>query len=385
VRHGACFNAGMASRAPLQFQAPPSRRGADSRRTLEPVPPALPAESVNKAARWTLLGLCVAAFVAVQPLWAPVLLAAWSAILAQPLHARLVGRIGGRSGAAGVITVVLVVVALAPLVVVGLSLFGAAVELAQKLQQSGGKRDALWALLSSEPNLALDRWDARRAIDFVRQHGAGALSAANTVVGAATALGVGLFVFIFGFYTFLVDGRRGWSWVLTHSPLPRRHMARLGDAFVETGHGLLVGVGLTAALQGLVATIGYLAIGVPQALVLGLLTTFAALIPSVGTGLVWVPVSVGLFLGGQRGAAGAVLALGLVVSVVDNFVRPALSRYAELHLPTFVLLVAMLGGIAAFGAWGLLLGPLFVRLAIEALRIWRESREPAAPGPASAR
>jgi len=334
---------------------------------------------VNKAARWTLLGLCLAAFVALLPLWAPVLLAAWSAILARPLHARLVGRVGGRSGAAGVITVVLVVVALAPVLLVALSLFGAAVELLEKLQQSGGKRDALWALLSSEPNLSLDRWDGRRVVEFVRQYGAGALSAANTVVGAATAIGVGAFVFVFGFYTFLVDGRRAWSWVLTHSPLPRRHMARLGDAFVETGHGLLVGVGLTAVLQGFVATIGYLAIGVPQPLVLGLLTTFAALVPSVGTGLVWVPVSIGLLLAGERGPALAILALGLFVSVVDNFLRPALSRYAELRLPTFVLLIAMLGGMAAFGAWGLLLGPLFVRLAIEALRIWRESRAPEPP------
>ena len=45
-------------------------------------------------------------------------------------------------------------------------------------------------------------------------------------------------------------------------------------------------------------------------------------------------------------------------------------------LPTFVLLLAMLGGIATFGGWGVLLGPLFVRLATEALGIWRESTKP---------
>jgi predicted PurR-regulated permease PerM len=55
-------------------------------------------------------------------------------------------------------------------------------------------------------------------------------------------------------------------------------------------------------------------------------------------------------------------------------VRPWLSRYGQLQLPTFVIFIAMMGGIAAFGGAGLLLGPLLVRLASEALEIWREDR-----------
>jgi predicted PurR-regulated permease PerM len=66
------------------------------------------------------------------------------------------------------------------------------------------------------------------------------------------------------------------------------------------------------------------------------------------------------------------LAIGLVVSTADNFVRPMLSRYGKLRMPTFLLLVSMLGGLGLFGAWGVLLGPLLVRLAVEGLEIWRE-------------
>jgi predicted PurR-regulated permease PerM len=116
-------------------------------------------------------------------------------------------------------------------------------------------------------------------------------------------------------------------------------------------------------------------IDVPQALVLGLLTTFAALIPSVGTGLVWAPLALGLAVASHMGQAAAVLVLGCVISVADNFIRPILSRHARLDLPTFLLFVAMLGGIAMFGTWGLLLGPLFVRLGVEALRLGRERNE----------
>jgi predicted PurR-regulated permease PerM len=75
------------------------------------------------------------------------------------------------------------------------------------------------------------------------------------------------------------------------------------------------------------------------------------------------------------GHAAAVVGLGTVISVADNFMRPLLSRVANLDLNGFVLFVAMLGGIAIFGTWGLLLGPLAVRLGVEGLRIGRERRE----------
>lgn len=349
---------------------------ADSNRRPS-FPPAARVRLSVPVFRWTVLGLCVAAVYAMHALWAPVLLAAWTAILAQPLNDRLM-RLGGRSRAAGVLTVAIVVLAVAPLVVVGLSLFGTAVDLVHSLQKSSGGKDAFNVLLSTEPSApGLNRNAVQRGFELMRQHGAGAMRAAGTIFGAATAMVIGMFVFLCGFYAFLTEGNKAKSWLIVHSPLPREHMLRFGAAFAETGRGLFIGVGVTALLQGVIATIGYVVIGVPQALVLGLLTAVAALIPSFGTGLVWVPVTAALFLAGRNGAGVALLVVGCVVSIVDNLVRPWLSRYGHLQLPTFVVLVAMLGGIGVFGAWGVLLGPLLVRLAVEALAIWRDEQ----PGP----
>ena len=321
-----------------------------------------------------LVVLSAAALLAFLPLWAPLMIASWMAIVVRPLHTKLAKK-GGRSRAAGVVTVLLVVAALAPLLLLVLSLTGAALTLVERLQQSGGAREALSTFAATQPSLSGGQFEPSKIMEFAQKHGGGALNAAGTIFGAASAAFIALFVFVYGFYTCLVDGRSGYAWLLDHSPLERWQTARLAAAYEETGRGLLVGVGLTALFQGVVATIGYIIIGVPQALVLGLVTAFAALIPSIGTGLVWVPVMIGLFLAGKTGAGVAVLALGCVVSVADNFARPVLSRYAKLDLSTFVLLVAMLGGIGVFGTWGLLAGPLFVRLAIEALRLARERRE----------
>jgi predicted PurR-regulated permease PerM len=138
---------------------------------------------------------------------------------------------------------------------------------------------------------------------------------------------------------------------------------------------MLIGNGLTALSQGIVATIAYFALGVPRALLLGMLTMLAALIPSIGTALVWAPVAAGLALTGRTTAAVIMAAIGVaVIGSIDNIVRPIFSRFGQLRMPAFLILVSIFGGVAVFGMWGLLLGPLCVRLAIEAAEVLREQR-----------
>ena len=63
-----------------------------------------------------------------------------------------------------------------------------------------------------------------------------------------------------------------------------------------------------------------------------------------------------------------------LIGTVDNVMRPVFARFGKLHLSTFVLLTSIFGGLAIFGTWGLLLGPLFARLAKEALIMARLDR-----------
>ncbi|MBW3550984.1 MAG: AI-2E family transporter, partial [Proteobacteria bacterium] len=90
----------------------------------------------------------------------------------------------------------------------------------------------------------------------------------------------------------------------------------------------------------------------------------------IGTAIVWIPVAAGLALTGRPSAALSLAVVGVaVIGTVDNVARPWLAHRGKLQLPTWVVLVSMFGGIELIGAWGLLLGPLLVRLAKEALVI----------------
>lgn len=342
--------------------------------SVEPVP-----ASGRRALMWTVLALTAGAVLILGRLWVPLVLAGWIALVVRPLHASIARRVRGSSRAAGVVTVVMVLLALTPLAIIALSLTASITELIEKLQSTSDGREALSAFFASESTASgVEQNTAQQVAALLQRHGTGALSAVRSLFGAVTAVALGLFVFVFSFYTFLVDGRRGYRWALEHSPLDPAHLARFAAAFEETGRGMLISFGLTSLVQGTLSTIGYLIIGVPQALMLGLLTSIGSFIPLIGTALVWVPVMLVMFASQRPAAAVAVIVLGLVVSFLDNFVRPALSRYGRLDLPTFVIFTAMLGGVAAFGGGGLLLGPLLARLTIEGLRIWRtaESRTP---------
>ncbi|HKO93440.1 MAG TPA: AI-2E family transporter [Polyangiaceae bacterium] len=334
----------------------------------------------ERSFHWCVVVLSAGAVLALLPFWAPLLLASWLAIVVAPWHAKLARKVGGRSRAAGVVTVLVVVALLLPLLVIGLSLLGAGLNLVEQLRKSGGMREVLDTLLSAEPSLQHAKRGLPQIVQFAQSHGKDALAAAGSIAAAAAAGGVGLFIFLATFYTCLVEGRRAHAWLLDHSPLERWQTLRLSGAYAETARGLLIGVGMTALLQSTIATVGYVIVGVPQAFVLGLMTGFAALIPSIGTGLIWLPLAIGLFVADKTGMGVAVLVIGSVNSLTDNFATPVLSRYARVDLHTFVLLVAILGGIAMFGPWGLLAGPLLIRLALEALRMGRERRELGEPG-----
>jgi predicted PurR-regulated permease PerM len=317
---------------------------------------------------------------ALLPFWLPLVLSAWFAQLAQPLNRALERRLHGKARAAALVTVLLVLAVLTPVAVVVLMLAGDASALIGKVFESQSAGSALDVLLSRGGNGATElaplTKEPERLIEWIQKSGAGAFRFAGMLAGATFTATIALIVFVAAFHGLLVDGRRLGGWLEQNAPVSTQQFRRLSAAFYETGRGLVIGVGGTALAQGLVAGIGYWIAGIPHAFALALLTALVGLIPSLGSALVWLPMGGILLISGRIADAVVVLAFGSFAGVIDNFLRPVLSRYGHLEVPTTILFCAMLGGVVAFGAAGLIVGPLFVRLSMEGLELWARRHEP---------
>jgi len=272
---------------------------------------------------------------------------------------------GGRRSAATVVTVSLLLAATVPLAAAIALLLANAGQLLELLRAAFERGSLPAALTLTTPTL-------EQLIELAREYTPSGFRVLwDTLRGSTRAL-VSVIVFLGAFHSITLHWKHLALLFARLSPISADALGRLNQAFYETGRGLLAGIGLTALAQGVVATVIYLALGVPRAAVFGLFTAVAAVVPSIGTGLVWGPIALGLAATGHPTRAIILAASGVgVISFVDNALRPALARFGKLNLPVFVLFLAMLGGIFTLGPSGVVLGPLLVRLTVEAVELWR--------------
>ena len=132
-----------------------------------------------------------------------------------------------------------------------------------------------------------------------------------------------------------------------------------------------VGIPLMAIIQGFFAYLGYLLFGVEGALLYAILTAFSTILPIVGTMIVWVPLSIGLLIGGDVVNGVGLFIYGLfIIGGVDNVARFLLQKkLADIH--PLITVFGVLIGIPMFGFWGVIFGPLILSLFILFFNMYR--------------
>ena len=142
---------------------------------------------------------------------------------------------------------------------------------------------------------------------------------------------------------------------------------RFGDVTIST----LVGTGVTAGVQGLLVGLAFWVVGLSNPLFWGVVTVIFAILPVVGSGLVWGPGAAALAIDDRWGAAIGLAVWGIVVvGNVDNVIRPIVfRRWAQIH--PFVTVIGAFMGLRYFGLLGLLIGPLAISYFFELIRMYR--------------
>jgi predicted PurR-regulated permease PerM len=127
-----------------------------------------------------------------------------------------------------------------------------------------------------------------------------------------------------------------------------------------------------AMLQGLLGGIAFWILGIPSPILWAVVMAFVCMIPIAGSFFVWLPASIYLMLGGQWGKSILLILWGaLVISTVDNFLRPRLIRN-QTKLHELFIFFSVLGGISVFGLLGIVMGPVVLAITLGLLSTFKD-------------
>ena len=335
----------------------------------------------------TVVVLGYAVWQILTPFWGAL---AWSIVLAvlmAPLQSRLAGAFGNRpSAAATVLTVLTPIVVFAPLVLLGATFIEQGRTLIYDLQHSAWRIDGdTLNRLEEYPVLGPLLADVIALLDLEGSQITGffvtigqtflryAASLGSSMVIGALGTTVAFLLMLFLLFFMLRDGRQMLQRLGNLVPIDREHREQMLALIANTTRAVVYGSGLTALLQGLLIGIAFAIVDLPSPVVFGVLAALFALLPAGGTAFVWIPATLALAGMGRSGAAIFLLSWGAFVSIVDNFIRPLLVS-KQAHVSTLAVFVGVIGGAAAFGGVGLVVGPVVLTLVSALLRFAEEKR-----------
>ncbi|WP_371739928.1 AI-2E family transporter [Bradyrhizobium sp. CCBAU 51765] len=314
-------------------------------------------------------------------LWAVLL-----AIIFAPLYRRALKTLPGKHNLAALFTVVVVIVmVLIPVAVVIASLVDQGGELYQRVQ-SGEISFAhpLEQLRSALPGWAASLSDrlARMDLSALKERLSGlVVPAGQQLAGHAINIGqltlefvASLLVMLYLLFFLLRDGEDLSTRIRDALPLRPSQTAEILDAFTLAVRGTIKGIVLVALIQGALGGLIFWLLGLTAPLLAGALMALVSLLPVLGSALIWVPAALYLLVSGAVTKGLILLAFGtFVIGLADNFLRPILVGQS-IQMPSYVVLLATLGGLATFGANGFVIGPLVAAMFLTTWHIFVASK-----------
>ena len=193
-------------------------------------------------------------------------------------------------------------------------------------------------------------------------------------VFAIPTIALGIFVTFFTLFYLFKDGKNVVDKIKRVLPLNMQDQRRVFQRINETTYAIIYGSLLVAAIQGVVGGVGYFFFGIPSPIIWGIFTAIFALIPVVGTAIVWVPLAIILLIQGFPMQGVGLLLYGVfIIGSMDNILRPFIvGKKAKIH-PVLVLL-GVLGGLAVFGFIGFVIGPLILAIFMTFLEIYENEK-----------
>jgi len=266
-------------------------------------------------------------------------------------------------GGAALLTVMLMVL----VVIVPIALFGALL-----FTETASMYDEYGDALQQDISAAKFSFDVQSiGKETIKYMVSGLGTSLSNILSGVAEVSIRLFIMFFIIYYLLINGKK-WEAVLRNwLPFNKEHNLQLIKNFKRSSRGFIMGQGLTAIIQGIVGGVGFLIFGLDGALFFGFLMAVLSLLPLIGTALVWLPIGIiQVVIGNHYGGFGILIWGFVIVSNIDNFVRPAIMKNM-IGVHPLVTVLGIFSGLVVFGLVGLIIGPLLLSLAIDSAKMFR--------------
>ncbi len=314
-----------------------------------------------------LLAVTVTFFALIQSYLLSVFWAIVLAILFHGVFDHLIERSRlGRNVSALLTLLVILVVVIVPSFLIGSAVITEALSLYQQMESGeynirerlDNLRDQVPAVEGFLRSRNIDTDELRRMIN---ESVSGLSSKIFGVVINITQNTVSLLIhFLLMLYTlffFIRDGRKLLELIVWALPIGDEHEWALLRRFESVTKATVKGSLVVAIVQGSMGGILFWAVGIPGAILWGVVMIIASILP-LGSGVIWGPAALILYIQGDVSKALIIVLIGsLVIGVIDNFLRPRLVG-SDTKLPDYLVLITTLGGLNWFGISGFVLGPM---------------------------
>lgn len=326
-----------------------------------------------------LIGITVLAYFVMQPFLVPFLIAAIMAHLFSSMYKWLLKITGKKRGiSSALICLVIALIILIPIFFISSLVVQEIQNTITNLVQSDVSTENIFSKsinsLSNSPLRKFVNVEKIISPDAITS-AANSFSQTTLMVLQGTYQGVAHIAFVifatfFSLFYLFIDGEKLVKKIMKLSPLKDSYENILIIKFNSIVRATIKGTILIAMMQGFLGGILFAATGVSSPILLGLLMMLASVIPAIGAGLVWLPVGIFMMLSGNVAAGVEIILFGaLVISMLDNFIRPKLvGQDTEMH--PLLILFSTLGGITLFGIAGFIVGPIVASLFVSLWEIY---------------
>ncbi|MFY9571965.1 MAG: AI-2E family transporter [Blastocatellia bacterium] len=317
-----------------------------------------------------------------QPFLKPLLSAIVIAVIFFPVHVKIQRLVHSPSLAALLTTTIVILLIIVPAIAIVLAIKEEVAHLYalidQKTTESGGLSPFVSQLIERPMQwigrfVDLSQFDLRASLlGRLRELSAFIVAEGWMIVGGLTSFLLNAAITLFTLFFLFREGRTMRRRVAALVPLSSDQIEKLFGGIENTIIGTVYGGLAVAAVQGALTGLALWAFGIPSPVLWGVLASFFALLPVVGTAAVWAPAAIYLLAIGSWVKALILVAWGvLVVGTVDNLLRPYLiSGRVQMH--TLLIFFAVFGGVSVFGFLGLFIGPVILAVTITLLSMLRD-------------